>query len=209
MPIVDGLTSAKMIRSFEKSHPTHMLSKRAARNGRIPIIAVSASLIEKERQIYIDAGFDGWILKPIAFDRLKQIMIGIVDAGVRKDNLYKTGGWERGGWFVQAQKDIFAADTAPSERMPMTDPSEGAQKAASSDDPFVREEDESLQTQEQARMAGEQEKKREEMGAKEGEEADGPKVSAAVADTTGEETPTRGSPDEGEAAEAPPQPAEG
>jgi CheY-like chemotaxis protein len=69
MPIVDGLTSTKMIRSFEKSHPSHLLSKRAARNGRVPIIAVSASLLEKERQTYIDAGFDGWILKPISFDR--------------------------------------------------------------------------------------------------------------------------------------------
>lgn len=174
MPIVDGLTSTKMIRSFEKSHPSHLLSKRAARNGRVPIIAVSASLLEKERQVYIDAGFDGWILKPISFDRLKHIMLGIVDAGARKDNLYKSGGWEHGGWFQQAQKDIFAADTTPAERMPMTDPSEGAQKAASSDDPFVREEDDSVQTQEQARMADEQEKKRE---------------AAEIEDTAGTETP--------------------
>lgn len=183
MPIVDGLTSTKMIRSFEKSHPTHLLSKRAARNGRIPIIAVSASLLEKERQIYIDAGFDGWILKPISFDRLKSIMLGIVDAGARKDNLYKSGGWERGGWFQQAQKDIFAADTSPAERMPMTDPSEGAQKAASSADPFVREEDDSLQTQEQARMADEQEKEREAMGVEDTAGLETPKVSA-VADST-------------------------
>lgn len=183
MPIVDGLTSTKMIRSFEKSHPTHLLSKRAARNGRIPIIAVSASLLEKERQIYIDAGFDGWILKPISFDRLKSIMLGIVDAGARKDNLYKSGGWERGGWFQQAQKDIFAADTSPAERMPKTDPSEGAQKAASSADPFVREEDDSLQTQEQARMADEQEKEREAMGVEDTAGLETPKVSA-VADST-------------------------
>lgn len=186
MPIVDGLTSTKMIRSFEKSHPTHLLSKRAALNGRIPIIAVSASLIEKERQVYIDAGFDGWILKPISFDRLKHIMLGIVDAGVRKENLYKSGGWERGGWFQQAQKGIYAAKTAPSERMPMTDPSEGAQKAASSDDPFVREEDDSLQTQEQARMADEQEKEREATGIEGTDEMETPRVSA-VADTAGDE----------------------
>lgn len=182
MPIVDGLTSTKMIRSFEKSHPTHLLSKRAARNGRIPIIAVSASLLEKERQIYIDAGFDGWILKPISFDRLKHIMLGIVDAGTRKENLYKSGGWERGGWFQQAQKDIFAADTTPAERMPMTDPSEGAQKAASSADPFVREEDDSLQTQEQSRMADEQEKEREATDVKDTAGVETPKVSA-VADS--------------------------
>lgn len=210
MPIVDGLTSAKMIRSFEKSHPTHLLSKRAARNGRIPIIAVSASLIEKERQVYIDAGFDGWILKPISFDRLKHIMLGIVDAGVRKDNLYKTGGWERGGWFQQAQKDIFAADTTPSERIPMTDPSEGAKKAASSEDPLVREEDESVQTKEQARMASEQEKERKAMGTVDEDEDDAPtpKVSA-VADTAGEETSTDAGDTGSEAATEPLQPAEG
>lgn len=188
MPIVDGLTSTKMIRSFEKSHPSHLLSKRAARNGRVPIIAVSASLLEKERQVYIDAGFDGWILKPISFDRLKHIMLGIVDAGARKDNLYKSGGWERGGWFQQAQKDIFAADTTPAARMPMTDPSEGAQKAASSDDPFVREEDDSVQTQEQARMADEQEKKREAGEIEDTAGPETPKISA-MADSADAEPP--------------------
>ncbi|RMX88731.1 hypothetical protein D0867_15510, partial [Hortaea werneckii] len=103
MPIVDGLSSAKMIRSYEKSHPEHLLSTRATLNGRVPIIAVSASLIEKERQMYIDAGFDGWILKPIAFQRLSEIMLGIVDKQVRRNNLYRTGNWESGGWFVEGQ----------------------------------------------------------------------------------------------------------
>jgi CheY-like chemotaxis protein len=138
MPIVDGLTSTKMIRSFEKSHPTHVLSKRAALNGRIPVIAVSASLIEKDRQNYVNDGFDGWILKPISFDRLKHIMLGIVDPAARKDNIYKAGGWERGGWFGKAKKDIYAADTKPNEKPPMTAPSEGVKNAASSDDPCVR-----------------------------------------------------------------------
>jgi hypothetical protein len=179
MPIVDGLTSTKMIRSFEKSHPTHLLSKRAARNGRIPIIAVSASLLEKERQTYIDA----------AFDRLKNIMLGIVEAGARKENLYKSGGWERGGWFQQAQKDIFSADTSPSERMPMTDPSEGAQKAASSADPFVREEDDSVQTQEQARMADEQEKEREATDVEDTAGLETPRVSAVADSAQNEPSP--------------------
>lgn len=172
-----------MIRSFEKSHPTHVLSKRAALNGRIPVIAVSASLVEKERQNYIDDGFDGWILKPISFDRLKHIMFGLVDLGARKENIYKQGSWERGGWFQEVTKDIYAAKTKPSEEPPMTDPSEGVQNAASSDDPFVREEDSSVQTQEQKRMADAQE---EASGSTEDEPDGGnetPKISAA-ADTT-------------------------
>lgn len=161
MPIVDGLTSAKMIRSFEKSHPTHLLSQRASLNDRVPIIAVSASLVEKERQTYIDAGFDGWILKPISFHRLSEIMKGIVDRDVRKANLYKQGVWEYGGWFDEAQKDVFTADTRPSGAPPMqapgaSAPSEGVKIAAASDDPNVKEENESEQTAEQQRLNLEQ-----------------------------------------------------
>lgn len=158
MPIVDGLSSAKMIRSFEKSHPSHVLTARASLNGRVPIIAVSASLLEKERQMYIDAGFDGWILKPISFPRLSELMTGIVDKEARRDNLYKPGRWERGGWFLEVQPDVFAAQTKPSDRQPMTAPSQGARVAAASDDPQVKEDDDSRQTHEQNRMAAEQAK---------------------------------------------------
>jgi CheY-like chemotaxis protein len=101
MPIVDGLTSTKMIREFEQSQYNLVshLSPRAALNGRVPIIAVSASLIEKERQTYINAGFDAWILKPISFSRLTELMTGIVDGKVREEAFYKPGEWEKGGWF--------------------------------------------------------------------------------------------------------------
>lgn len=159
MPIADGLTSTKMIRSFEKAHPTDMLSQRAAMNGRVPIIAVSASLIEKERQNYIDGGFDGWILKPISFQRLQEIMEGIVDKQVRKENLYKPGSWERGGWFDEAQRDILQADTNPSQQPPTTAPAKGVKIAAAIDDPRAKEEGESRQTEEQNRLLNEQEEK--------------------------------------------------
>lgn len=158
MPIVDGLTSTKMIRSFEKSHPTHILSTRASLNGRIPIIAVSASLEENQRQNYIDAGFDGWILKPISFVRVSELLTGIVDMEVRGRNLYKKGEWERGGWFDQVQKDVFAADTKPDDAIPMSAPSEGVKIAAATDSPFVKEEGTSLQSEEQNRMAASQDK---------------------------------------------------
>lgn len=118
MPIVDGLTSTKMIRSYEKSHPTRLLSTRASLNGRVPIIAVSASLLEKNRQSYIDAGFDGWILKPISFPRLSEILTGIVNRELREEALYKPGNWEKGGWFARAQPSVYKADTVPSEESP-------------------------------------------------------------------------------------------
>lgn len=98
MPIVDGLTSTKMIRMFEKSK-SDILSPRASKHGRIPIFAVSASLVERELQTYIAAGFDGWILKPIDFKRLNTLLTGIVEDGTRTSCLYQPGEWERGGWF--------------------------------------------------------------------------------------------------------------
>lgn len=160
MPIVDGLTSAKMFRSFEKTHPNHQLSTRAALNKRVPIIAVSASLVERERQVYIDAGFDGWILKPIAFNRLSEIMNGLVDQEARRNSIYRPGGWEYGGWFDEPRDDAFAADTRPSAQRPINAPGasmppERVQRAAAFDDLFVRE-GESEETQEQLRLAREQ-----------------------------------------------------
>lgn len=99
MPIVDGLTSTKMIRAFEQSSDHGGHSPIATHNGGIPIFAVSASLIEREKDKYIDAGFDGWILKPIDFKRLNTLLLGIVEDDVRSSCLYAPGQWERGGWF--------------------------------------------------------------------------------------------------------------
>lgn len=134
----------------------HSLSRRARLNGRIPIIAVSASLEESKRQTYIDAGFDAWILKPITFSRLQELMTGIVEPQVREEALYKPGDWERGGWFELAKPDLFQAETEPSERIPTNDASEELKDAAHSDDPDAGDAD-SRQTEEQARLRGGQE----------------------------------------------------
>ncbi|KAF2009525.1 hypothetical protein BU24DRAFT_358360 [Aaosphaeria arxii CBS 175.79] len=123
MPIVDGLTSTKMIRSFEKTHAGTM-SARAELCGRVPIIAVSASLVERERETYVLAGFDAWILKPIMFDRLSKLMTAIVDTPTREDCLYEAGQWERGGWFHKGQKSAEEASTAPSDAPIQSNPPE-------------------------------------------------------------------------------------
>lgn len=88
-----------MIRSVEQSSEHGGHSALATHNGRIPIFAVSASLIEREKNTYVDAGFDGWILKPVDFKRLNTLLLGIVDDEVRTSSLYRVGEWERGGWF--------------------------------------------------------------------------------------------------------------
>ena len=120
MPIVDGLTSTKMIRSYEKTNTSAVLSTRARVNGRVPIFAVSASLVEKERQTYIDAGFDGWILKPIDFKRLSILLSGIVEEDTREQCLYQQGKWEVGGWFCKRQPDVFSSSTTPSSTAPVS-----------------------------------------------------------------------------------------
>lgn len=133
MPIVDGLTSTKMIRSYEKTHPNDRFLDRAALTGRVPIFVVSASLIEKDRQSYIDAGFDGWILKPIDFKRLVVLLAGIVGEETRTSCLYKPGEWEKGGWFTEIQRDAFASSTQPS--MQATTSSMTAESRTDQEDP--------------------------------------------------------------------------
>lgn len=133
MPIVDGLTSTKMIRSFEKSHHTDKLSPRAQGNGRVPIFAVSASLVERDRPMYVNAGFDGWILKPIDFKRLNVLLTGIVDEKVRNKCLYKPGEWERGGWFEKRQPRATQANTVPTNETPVANPPQQGPEAVQPD----------------------------------------------------------------------------
>ena len=136
MPIVDGLTSTKMIRSFEKTHSQSILSPRAANNGRVPIFAVSASLLERERHDYINAGFDGWILKPVDFKRLNILLLGIVEDETRNSCLYQPGAWERGGWFQKRQPNVFAAATKPSEKSPVRNPPDGSEHSQQDEGSF-------------------------------------------------------------------------
>lgn len=94
MPIVDGLGATKMIREQES---------QGSFEKRVPVFAVSASLLEKDRQRYIDSGFDGWVLKPIDFQRVHELLRGVRAAEARSQCVYQTGMWEQGGWFDSGQ----------------------------------------------------------------------------------------------------------
>ncbi|KAF8505369.1 phytochrome-like protein [Hysterangium stoloniferum] len=106
MPILDGFGATKEIRKFEALHtltlsPSTRTSLRL--NGRIPIFAVSASLVESQRELMTSLGFDGWILKPIDFKRLRLILRGITDTSARQSCVYHPGyNWEVGGWLSGA-----------------------------------------------------------------------------------------------------------
>lgn len=90
MPIVDGLGATKMIREHES---------QGSSSKRVSVFAVSASLLEKDRQKYIDGGFDGWIMKPIDFQRVHELLRGVSAADARGQCPYQAGMWEQGGWF--------------------------------------------------------------------------------------------------------------
>lgn len=98
MPFVDGKAATKLIRAYEKANKPPV-SPQVESYGRIPIIAVSASLSELSCADYMDAGFDGWILKPIDFTRLEAILAAIQDDNIRRNLIYPTSRWEDGGWF--------------------------------------------------------------------------------------------------------------
>ncbi|RDW64530.1 putative sensor histidine kinase/response regulator [Aspergillus mulundensis] len=91
MPILDGMESTKRIRQFESQSETPL---------HIPIFAVSASLLEKDAQMYMEIGFDGWIMKPINFNRLNTLLAGIHEEQARNAAVYQPGQWEKGGWLT-------------------------------------------------------------------------------------------------------------
>ena len=137
MPIVDGLTSTKMIRAYERSTKSQGHSTLAANNGRVPIFAVSASLVENNRETYVEAGFDGWILKPVDFKRLNTLLLGILDDDTRGSSTYVAGEWERGGWFRSRSEQDSAGqdsqDTTPraeEEKQEMVTDAEAAEQEA-------------------------------------------------------------------------------
>ncbi|KAJ7043874.1 hypothetical protein C8F04DRAFT_1070714 [Mycena alexandri] len=103
MPILDGFGATKCIRALEKSSPSPDNLRLSSRlnGGHTPIFAVSASLVERQREAMVNCGFDGWMLKPIDFKRLGVIMASITDLALRRPNVYRPGcSWEAGGWLV-------------------------------------------------------------------------------------------------------------
>lgn len=102
MPLIDGTQATRLIRKTEEE-TSALVSSEESDSKTIPIIAVSASLKEASRNEYIQAGFDGWILKPIDFKRLERILAAVNDKSLREDLFYGEGSWDRGGWFEKTK----------------------------------------------------------------------------------------------------------
>jgi hypothetical protein len=105
MPILNGFEATECIRAFEHDIANEATEKARlshALNGRIPIFAVSASLVESQHEDMANRGIDGWILKPIDVKRLKVILQGVTNPKQRERDLYRPGcSWEAGGWLVE------------------------------------------------------------------------------------------------------------
>lgn len=89
MPILDGLKATELIRA------------NRTRKSRVPIFAVSASLLETKMDEYISVGFDGWVLKPVDLNNITRLLQGVYDAAARARATYTPGVWLRGGWFAR------------------------------------------------------------------------------------------------------------
>lgn len=104
MPILNGLEATQRIRQLEatKLPKTDRLA-HLLNGGRIPIFAVSASLVERQRGELEQIGVDGWFLKPIDFGRLQTILRGVTDPMQRSRDEYRVGAsWEIGGWLSRS-----------------------------------------------------------------------------------------------------------
>ena len=128
MPILDGFQATQQIRTIEgrtphftppltpavspptppSANPHHQTQSPRIlpkhRTKHVPIFAVSASLLERQRNDLITLGIDGWLLKAIDFKRLRVFLEGIVDVVQRERNLYHPGcNWEAGGWLADSK----------------------------------------------------------------------------------------------------------
>lgn len=63
MPVMDGLEATQQIRKFEQEHQT-----------RVPILAVSASILSGETEALFQAGMNGFLPKPVRLDSLERVL---------------------------------------------------------------------------------------------------------------------------------------
>ena len=67
MPEMDGFEAARAIRDHERE-----------RGGRVPLVAVTAHAIKGDRERCLDAGYDGYVTKPVSFPELRATLLAVV-----------------------------------------------------------------------------------------------------------------------------------
>lgn len=105
MPIMDGYEAAAAIRALEAKGPPTGAIDPVRVDDRIPIFALSASLYEDDRA-QLGTHFDGWLLKPLQFNRMRALLAALMDGEKRAQEIYQPGQWERGGYFRDGRKSL-------------------------------------------------------------------------------------------------------
>jgi len=87
MPVMDGLTTCKIIRAFEtgqplfKELPKTLVSELGNKlKGRhLPIVAMTANAMDGNRKNCLKAGMDDYITKPFDFEAIRSILINFIN----------------------------------------------------------------------------------------------------------------------------------
>jgi CheY-like chemotaxis protein len=103
MPIMDGVTATKKIRENEQG-----------KQFRIPIIAVTACVMDEDRQRCLVAGMDGYVTKPIDYKVLSETLEKVLTA-LEAQSSRETKSAERpqekdSGWDVSKTLAAFGGD---------------------------------------------------------------------------------------------------
>ena len=64
MPVMDGYSMSRAIRRRECANAS----------ARVPIIALTGNLVDDDPQRCREAGMDAWLLKPLTFDQLREVL---------------------------------------------------------------------------------------------------------------------------------------
>lgn len=96
MPIMDGLMSARTIRSCEKGiipeseHHTDLFIRLHSRvkGTRTPIVALTANAMSGDRQQCVAAGMDDYLTKPFQPEQLENVLAAITDALVTTTSIH-------------------------------------------------------------------------------------------------------------------------
>ena len=80
MPVLDGLEATAAIRNRERETGTHTL-----------IVALTASALEEDRKVCIEAGMDGYLSKPLRSEELYQAVQGFLAGEIEEDDSSSNG----------------------------------------------------------------------------------------------------------------------
>lgn len=93
MLFLDGWAAARLIRAHEK---------KSTEPRRTPMFAISGIIRRGDEHDAVDAGFDGWMPKPVNMVKLSAYLAGATDPDARKKGAYVEERFNDGGWFYAA-----------------------------------------------------------------------------------------------------------